>query len=962
MRKSTYCLLQQQQQQPKHQLQKKLKKKKAHLEQQKKVNIASLQRKMASSLLDLGDLIAFQLERLKLDELNYKDELQLQRYLLDLDLLQCPQRRHKSVATTHRLANQQHQALQVPEASTTDLTASPTGTELNPACSGALARSSSRKSKVSQSSSTAGAPSAAKMLGNVEIAMEELGAAGGSMTLTNSFTDSEDDALGIDQQKEFRSLVLEWFQQLRSRTEDFKSDEESRRMREAGNDSYRKERHALKACDLYTEAIFLAPSQDSIAAAMAHANRSTVLHDCGMYEQSYDDCLCALDLGYPEEYHPLIKLRQASCALKLRNFALCEQHLHELLHMELSETFEARTHELWHECEVLKAEKIEMGVQTDNDLISNDIKIYEVAWLDNSNVMTTTKSAFLRATTNIPNNTPIFHEEAAVFVPSGAARLCDHCGITQFVPFPCIFCSNRTAVYCSRKCRAAHASIHALECYAHQIELFEEFGVEFSKPRLLQLAFRMLINGLPQVVPHCRKKPTVGKMWNAFNSILTERTCTSSSASLAASATSYSALLRLESHLDKEEKRSMVSFAIVAHILAIYLGEYTDFFELLELTMPAAAKLTRQEWELLASALLLRHICQLRHKNLIHCPSFVLPADPHVLSPNDEFMLWETVRHVRRGYLHLIAGDVTTVAYAVFPQTLSHCRHSCADMIYRKINGCKLTAYSTTDIQTDTCICNCFISGNYKQSLYERRKQELTIRGIDCKCEKCFRPYPDEDFHKFHRYRCDNPNCKQIFTPSNLKRSRNLRWWKSDYYRRPENNGSELLICDVCEHTQKFEWFWTFSAALTDCDSIEERCKLYAAIERADTQLIDTHECKVALARQLVEQCLLIHREGSKSLDEWELNKLGSIMRSALHIVAAQFRIFSIEYVQHMSYFWDVMALSNYKCGDKELMQMLHALEYIPDEYKEIFINYYEDFIAPKFMEETYGNILDTEV
>lgn len=102
--------------------------------------------------------------------------------------------------------------------------------------------------------------------------------------------------------------------------------------------------------------------------------------------------------------------------------------------------------------------------------------------------------------------------------------------------------------------------------------------------------------------------------------------------------------------------------------------------------------------------------------------------------------------------------------------------------------------------------------------------------------------------------------------------------------------------------------------------------------------------------------------EGSKPLDEWELNKLGSIMRSALHIVAAQQRVFSLEYVQHMSYFWDVMALSNYKCGDKELMQMLHALEFIPDEYKEIFINYYEDFIAPKFVEESYTNILDTEV
>lgn len=45
-----------------------------------------------------------------------------------------------------------------------------------------------------------------------------------------------------------------------------------------------------------------------------------------------------------------------------------------------------------------------------------------------------------------------------------------------------------------------------------------------------------------------------------------------------------------------------------------------------------------------------------------------------------------------------------------------------------------------------------------------------------------------------------------------------------------------------------------------DCDTIEERCKLYAAIERADKQLVDAHELKVALARQLVEQCLLIHR------------------------------------------------------------------------------------------------------
>lgn len=90
----------------------------------------------------------------------------------------------------------------------------------------------------------------------------------------------------------------------------------------------------------------------------------------------------------------MIKLRQAACALKLRNFALCELHVHELLHMDLSEAFEARTHELWHECEVLKSEKVDMGVQTDDDHYvaaaamapqhilhgsnSNRLKVYEV--------------------------------------------------------------------------------------------------------------------------------------------------------------------------------------------------------------------------------------------------------------------------------------------------------------------------------------------------------------------------------------------------------------------------------------------------------------------------------------------------------------------------------------------------------------------------------------------------------
>lgn len=72
---------------------------------------------MAHSLLDLGSLIAFQLERLQLDELNYKDEFHLQKQLLDLDIYPCLQRRVKHA---DKISNQQHQALQVPESLNTE--------------------------------------------------------------------------------------------------------------------------------------------------------------------------------------------------------------------------------------------------------------------------------------------------------------------------------------------------------------------------------------------------------------------------------------------------------------------------------------------------------------------------------------------------------------------------------------------------------------------------------------------------------------------------------------------------------------------------------------------------------------------------------------------------------------------------------------------------------------------------
>lgn len=194
---------------------------------------------MAASLLDLDDLIEFQLERLKFDELNYKDELQLQRQLLDLDVLQCSQRRLKQTLTKS-LANQQHQALQVPEASScTDLPTSLDGcgngtgkqesdsqnnNNHSSSSTGAIARTSSGRRPRGNGAAVGGSVQNINN-GSMEIAMEELGAGAyggvagggvgggseggnGSMPRGNislpSFSDSEEEAFNLDHQKEFR--------------------------------------------------------------------------------------------------------------------------------------------------------------------------------------------------------------------------------------------------------------------------------------------------------------------------------------------------------------------------------------------------------------------------------------------------------------------------------------------------------------------------------------------------------------------------------------------------------------------------------------------------------------------------------------------------------------------------------------------------------------------------------------
>lgn len=53
----------------------------------------------------------------------------------------------------------------------------------------------------------------------------------------------------------------------------------------------------------------------------------------------------------------------------------------------------------------------------------------------------------------------------------------------------------------------------------------------------------------------------------------------------------------------------------------------------------------------------------------------------------------------------------------------------------------------------------------------------------------------------------------------------------------------------------------------------------------------------------------------------------------------------SIEYVAEMIYLWDIAAMGKYKCTPNEKEEMLFALSIISDQTKEIFLNYYNDYV-----------------
>ncbi|BFG06152.1 SET and MYND domain-containing protein 4 [Drosophila madeirensis] len=694
--------------------------------------------------------------------------------------------------------------------------------------------------------------------------------------------------------------------------------ERSRMWRNKGNSLFRSSakefgpdaeaERVLGACRLYTKAVLVAEDvEDELC--LAFANRGIALQEYGYYQEAYDDCANALEFGYPRRLQHKVIIRQAHCAAKLKRTEQLAEHIACLEKMQLNERFRQQLEDLKENLEMLRGQSSsEKSVEEQE----KNHPIQEIVCQSGS------RGRYMIAKEALPQGKIIFREQATCFVPLEQRLICQQCACSLMcAPIPCPKCRQRV-VYCSRECRERHKSIHRFECIAYRKDLLKMIGVS-------HLALRMVLSYMPSMLQQLQECASSAEMWSTL------MTLTTGADKEDEQTPQYLQSLRMISHLDKAPQAELVYHMLCANLLQVYLKECTDFFDQFQ---PLSASL--EDWHLIVAALILRSAGQLLVNG--HVGDALLPVN---LEANEFGLLqsemWQKPRHLQLGQLHNLSQ--TEPLTAINLPHLSICNHACAPCIRTKFDGCTAVCYSAVDIEAGDEIFNCYTM-DYKKSMLRQRSRPLQeVYKFECSCAKCTRTDPDQDYLKFHRYRCENESCLREFVPEPLPHQTNLNWWLQS-----PDAAEASVCCPVCKETQVFAWYNDFMCLIDSCGEAKARRELYKAFDGVDKYLLGHHILKRKLAEALIEPCFAEMDEGCV-LDDVDYENLTRIVETQLEGTAAQSGGNSMEYISQMTYLWDLWALSKCKRSEQQLQEMKGKLEYLAAEHREIFENYYNDFI-----------------
>ncbi|KAH8370226.1 hypothetical protein KR093_002683 [Drosophila rubida] len=711
-------------------------------------------------------------------------------------------------------------------------------------------------------------------------------------------------SLPKDKQKHFNELTKQLLENLEEPTNKENCAQLSRSLREEGNRVYKSKSTknavdvkecVLAACRLYTQAILTAEdAYDELA--LGFANRGMALQDFGYFQQAYDDCASAMEFGYPQKLHHKLVMRQAHCAWQLGNAQQLEEHIASLTGLQLNESYAKQLEHLQQQLKVLQAPE-QLPQSPAVPRVCHKI------------LSSQSRGRYMVATTAIKQGELIFTESAACFVPiEQRSRICQQCATSLLcAPIPCPACHQRV-VYCSRRCRQLHAAIHRYECAAYRRNLLGMLGVS-------HLALRLLLNYLPQWLQQLQIDCcTADQLWQAL-------ICPAAEDCSVPIRQSQQSLCMI-THLDKAPQEELLYHALCANLLQVYLFSCTNFCEGLQ-------AISCQDWHLVIAALILRNAGQLLVNG--HVGDAVVVDD----LPSNEFALlqpriWQRPYHLRLGCLHKLSS--CQLSTAINLPYLSLCNHACNPSLRTKFDGGAVSNFAAFDIAAGEEIFNCYTL-DYRHSLSEQRQQQLQeIYKFRCGCSKCARSKPDADYLAFHRYRCERAQCKQIFVPAT-----HLNWWQ-------QSEEQLSICCTACKEPQLMSWYDEFHLLLEHCDEPRMRGKLYTAFAALDAWLLDFHSLKLSLANELIVACFAANEAGP-ALDDRDYAELIKIIELWLAGIAAQSGSNSLQYISKLTYLLDMIAGRKHKVSAKQLQFMRDSFDYLANETREIFVNYYKDFI-----------------
>lgn len=258
-----------------------------------------------------------------------------------------------------------------------------------------------------------------------------------------------------------------------------KNEEESARLREKGNEMFKK-RQYQKALELYNTSVAMAPtSGETTTLSLALANRSAVLCHIKLYKPCLDDIEAAIQYGYPENLRHKLYERRGKCHYHLMNeaeakeaFSTAKTLLHRsgLEETKMKNLINDYDKQIW-QCEKMAEDlvkKAEGTIQLHSPVPNLEGKVnpkipcasdaVDVGYTDQSG-----RGLFAQQDIQVGKVLVIEKPFASTVLSDFRHRYCHHCCTRVIAPAPCLSCSY--VVFCGIKCQQeAQESYHKYEC------------------------------------------------------------------------------------------------------------------------------------------------------------------------------------------------------------------------------------------------------------------------------------------------------------------------------------------------------------------------------------------------------------------------------------------------------------------------------------------------------------------